>query len=108
MVSQADSLFILAEPPEGVQRKPKKSKRSARGTKIRVRVHAKGKRKMKEYKSKEIISSDESDRPLALTLKKRAVKVRPRPTEKNVPLLDNEPTRDPSPKDSTNAEEAVS
>jgi hypothetical protein len=125
MVSQADSLFMLAKPPDGVRRKLKKSRRSAPGTRTRARVRAKGK-----HKSKETVSSDDSEQPLALTLKKRAVKVRPRPMEKKVqkgkdsdhvgagddmgrnavfpdiPLRDNnEPT---SPKDSANAEETVS
>ena len=98
MVSQADSLFILAEPPDGVQRILKKSKRSAPGTRTKARAGAKGKRKSKE-------TSDESeDQPLALTLKKR---VRSRPAEEKVPR-DNESTHEPSPKDSENAEETVS
>ena len=58
MVSQAyDSLFTLAEPPPDA---PKK-------------------RKKKRKKIKTAVSSDESERPLALTLKKRAT---PRPAKK--------------------------
>ena len=123
MVSQADTLFMLAEPPDGVRRKLKKSRRNAPGTRARARVRARGK-----YKSKETVSSDDSEQPLALTLKKK-VKVRPRPMERKVPkgtdtdhvgagndighnavfpdipLGDNnEPTYEPSLKDNANAD----
>ena len=61
MVSQADSLFMLAEPPDGVRRKLKKSRRNAPGARARARVRARGK-----YKSKETVSSDDSEQPLGV------------------------------------------